>query len=445
MRISTSQIYDAGALNIQRNQSALFKLQNQISTGRRMLTPADDPVAAAQALVVTQSQSVTAQHIANQKDASSQLSLVDSQLDSLTGLLQSVRDRVVQAGNTTLNNSDRESIATELESRLSEMLGIANSDNGSGDYLFSGYQGATLPFAIDGVGTIVPPATTRPFAYSGDAGERLLQVSSARQMAVNVAGSDVFMSARQGNGSFVAATGDNVGGGVNQGTAIVDAGSVLDQQKWQLALNSYAWSTPTSPALQIRFSVAAGVTSYQLYDVSTPAVPVAVSVAAPFTPGQSVPLATTNPPAATVTDFGSQVIVQGQPADGDTFTVKPSTTQSLFQTLQNVIGILRSPVGSTTYTTTQLANDLGGQLTNIDQALDSVSQVQATVGTRMSELDSLGTASSDLAIQFASTLSDLQDLDYVKALSDYAKQQINLEAAEKSFIQISGLSLFNYL
>ena len=157
MRISTNQIYDAGALGIQRNQSALYKLQNQLSSGRRVLTPEDDPVAAAQALIVTQTRDVNAQHIKNQGNASGQLGLLDNQLSSLTDLLQNVRERVIQAGNTgTLTNSDRQTIATELESRLGEMLGIANSRNGSGDYLFSGYQGATLPFAIDASQSAVP-------------------------------------------------------------------------------------------------------------------------------------------------------------------------------------------------------------------------------------------------------------------------------------------------
>ncbi|WP_186411112.1 flagellar hook-associated protein FlgL, partial [Candidatus Propionivibrio aalborgensis] len=241
MRISTNQIYDAGALGIQRNQSALYKLQNQLSSGRRVLTPEDDPVAAAQALIVTQTRDVNAQHIKNQGNASGQLGLLDNQLSSLTDLLQNVRERVIQAGNTgTLTNSDRQTIATELESRLGEMLGIANSRNGSGDYLFSGYQGATLPFAIDASQSAVPPASTSPVGYFGDDGERLLQVSSSRQLAVNVAGSDVFMSAKGGNGTFATSTGGNIGGGINQGTAAIDQGSVLDQQKWQVAVNGFA-------------------------------------------------------------------------------------------------------------------------------------------------------------------------------------------------------------
>ena len=433
MRISTSQIYESGTVNIQRNQSALYKLQNQLSTGRRVLTPEDDPVAAAQALLVTQSREITAQHIENQGNADSQLGLVDSQLSSLGDLLQHVREKVIQAGNTaTLSNTDRQAIATELEARLSEMLGIANTQNGTGEFLFSGYQGGTRPFAIDASVAALPPASTSPVGYFGDDGERLLQVSSSRQMAVNVAGSEVFMQAKSGNGTFAVATGGNLGGGNNQGTAISDAGSVLDPQKWALAVNNPLAGQP----LEIRFSVAAGVTTYGVYD------PVSAVTTGPlaFTPGQAIPLLT-----SAGVDFGSQLVVQGVPANDDTFTVTPSASQSLFQTMQNLIGILRSSVGSATYSTTEYTNALGGQLTNLDQAFGSISRVQASVGSRMRELDSLGDTSSDLNVQHQQTLSKLQDLDYAKAISEYTQQQVQLEAAQKSFVQISGLSLFNYL
>jgi flagellar hook-associated protein 3 FlgL len=531
MRISTSQIYDAGVLGIQRNLSDLYKLQNQLSSGRRVLTPEDDPVAAAEALLVTQTQGVNAQQISNQGNATSQLGLVDSQLSSLTDLLQNVREKVVQAGNTTLNASDRASIATELDANLNAILGIANSKNGSGDYLFSGYRGATVPFAINASLSVVAPASTAPVGYFGDDGERLLQVSSSRQMAVNVAGSDVFMNAKAGNGTFATATGGNVGvslgigntgtatadagavlnraqwdaalknaaagqpleirfvdvagvmnygvydpvgglsaltpytspatiplqtaGGVNfaaqvvvsgvpangdkltiqpsanHGTATVNAGSVLDPQKWALAVNNAAAGQP----LEIRFVNVAGVLNYGVYD------PVGgLSALRPYTNGQAISLQT-----AGGVDFGSQVVVNGQPTAGDTFTINASSTQSLFQTMQNLIGVLRAPVGKSTYSTTEYANAIAGQLTNLDQAFDNVSRVQASVGTRMRELDSLGSASSDLDVQYQASLSKLQDLDYAKAISDFTMQNTNLQAAQKSFVQISGLSLFNYL
>ena len=444
MRISTSQIYDAGSLNIQRNQAALFKLQNQLSTGRRVLTPEDDPVAAAQALLVTQAKEINTQQTTNQGTARSQLGLVDSQLSTLVDLIQNVRERVVQAGNGSLSNSDRQSIATELEARLGELMGIANAKNGTGDYLFSGYQGATKPFAID--------VSQSAVAYYGDDGERLLQVSSSRLMPVNVAGSDIYMDVKQGNGTFVVKTGGN-GGGINQGSATADSGSVLDLQKWQAAINSFSWEslnlTPpkSNPEIEVQFAVAGDVTTYQLFDVSDPSNPVPMTdPPAVYTPGQAIAIESkSTPPAASDMSFGAQFVVQGKPADGDTFLVAPSTNQSLFQTVQGLIGILKTPVGTTTFTSSEYSNVLGQQLTNLDRALDSVSTVQAVVGTRLRELDSLAEAASDLNLQYQTSLSDLQDLDYAEAISNFTMQQTYLEAAQKSFAQISGLSLFNYL
>ena len=433
MRISTSQIYDTSAANIQRNQSALYKLNNQMATGRRVLTPADDPVAAAQALLVSQNLGINAQHVDNQGNAASQLGLVDGQLTSLVDLLQNVRDRVLQAGNTgTVSDSDRAAIASELESSLGEMLGIANNQNGAGDYLFSGYQGATSPFAIDGA--------SGAYRYFGDDGERLLQVSSSRQMAVNVAGSDVFMNIKGGNGTFVAATRGNTAGGINQGTATIDAGSVLDPQGWQQALNSFGWAGTNPPALEIQFDVTGGTTRYQLLDASG-ATPVAIGDWMAYTPGQAISLASISPPATSATSFGSQVVVKGQPADGDTFSVTPSSSQSLFQTMQSVIGLLRTP----SLSSTEFSNRLNTQLTNLDRGFDNVTRVQVSVGTRLRELDSLTNLSTDLNLQYESNLVDLQALDYAKAISDFTLQQTYLEAAQKSFAQISGLSLFNYL
>ncbi len=439
MRISTSQIYDAGTRGIQNGQSALYKLQNQLSTGRRVLTPKDDPVAAAQALVVSQSVSVNQQHIDNQGQAKSQLGMVDNQTSALVNLLQNVRDRVVQAGNTTLSTSDRESIASELEARLGEMLGIANSDNGEGVYLFSGYSGNVRPFSYE---SVTPPATA-PVGYSGDEGERLLQVSASRQIAVSVSGSELFQNIKNGNGTFVTGTGGNLAlpgfssTGNNTGTATVDQGSVLDPGNWN--------ATGNPGAFMVRFSVdAAGATTYQLYDNTTPSAPVALlSAPQAYSAGQSIRLEDTT--GVPTVDYGASITISGQPSDGDSFTVAPSTSQSMFQTVQNLIGILRTPIGTSSYTTTQYSNELASELKNVDQALDNVSRIQADLGTKLQEIDSLGDAATDINIQYKSTLSDLQDIDYAKTISDFIQQQTNLEAAQKAFAQVSGMSLFDYL
>jgi len=426
VRVSTAQIFDSGTRGIGRNQFDLFKLQNQLATGRKVLTPEDDPIAAAQALVVTQSKEVSSQFLDNQADARGKLGATETQLSALGDLLQNVRERVVQAGNTVLTNADRSFIQQELEARFSEMMGIANTQDGAGNYLFSGYQGAVKPFSMSTTGA----------TYAGDDGQRLLQVESSRQIPTNISGRQLFESIRSGNGTFTTATGGNTGGGINQGTAVIDQGSVNNQSLWSQALvDGYG-------DVEIRFSVTAGVTQYEFYDVSSNT----LISAAPtdFVPGQAISLQKTTAPAQ---DFGVSVVIEGSPTAGDRFMVAPSTSQSVFATLRNTINSLKQGIGDVASgnSSTEFVNDLAGNLQNIDQALENIARMRATVGSNLKELDSLGNAGEDLQLQYASSLSDLQDLDYNKAITDMAKKQLQLEAAQLSFKQISQLSLFSIL
>ena len=144
------------------------------------------------------------------------------------------------------------------------------------------------------------------------------------------------------------------------------------------------------------------------------------------------------------TDFGAQVVISGSPADDDAFTIKPSINKSVFQTMQEIVDLLRSPLASST-ARTAFSGDLAAHLTNLDQALGNVSRVQSSVGARLQELEALSNNASAVDIQYQQMLSDLQDLDYAQAISDFTRQQVALEAAQKSFVAISGLSLFKYI
>ncbi|MFC5303322.1 flagellar hook-associated protein FlgL [Azospira restricta] len=421
MRISTSQIYDAGVLGIQRNQQGLYTLQNQLSTGRRVLTPQDDPVAAAQALVLSQTKEIGGQYIDNQGNARAQLNIVEANLESLGNVLQSVRERIIQAGNTVLTDAERGFFAEELEIRLDELLGIANTADGSGQFLFSGYQGMTRPFSINGSSPPVPPATQPPVAYSGDEGERLLQVGASRLMPTNVSGANLFMDVRTGNGTFVTGVGGN-GALINQGTGVIDAGSVLDPTAWAAGVNAEGGA-----GFRVEFLAGGG---YQVVGVTTAAV---YASSPTFAPGQAISFS------------GAQVVIRGTPAVGDTFTVDPSASQSIFSTMQNLVAALRTPVGTASYSVTEFSNRMAAEHLNLDRMLDNVSRIRADVGSRLRELESLTNTSQDIDLQYATALSDLQDLDYAEAISKFTQQQTQLEAAQKSFAQISGMSLFSIL
>lgn len=442
MRVSTAQIYDNGLKGVTTNQATLYKTQAQLSAGKRVLTPSDDPVAASRALVVTQSLNVSERYIENQTTASSSLALVEGYTQSTVNLLQNVRERLVEAGNTTLTNQDRQYIATELEARLQELVGLANSQDGAGRYLFSGYMSSTTPFSTDSSGNI---------AYNGDSGERVLQVEATRYMPTSIAGDDMFMNSRKGNGTFETRTGGNLSvngtpppaytnNGYNTGTGTITPGSVSDPAKWASSNNPQDF--------MVRFTVTTApsgttTTTYRLYDNRNPNAPVDISGAdQPYVAGQAIPLA--NNTTVPVQDYGASMIVQGAPGNGDSFTVAPSGTQSVFATLEKAIAALKNPVGAS-YSSTQLVNDIAAELSNIDQNIENVTRVQAKLGARMNELDSLQATSESVNVQYKSTISGLVDIDYAKAISDFAKQQTQLEAAQASYAKIMQLGLFNYL
>lgn len=488
MRVSTGMIFDGGTAGILRNQSDLFKTQNQLSTGRRVLTPADDPVASAQVLISTQSRRVNSLYAENQKDAGDQLKMLEGNLDGVTNLIHDIRERAVQLGNGTLTQNERGFIASEFKARFEDLMGLANQQNGAGQYLFSGYQGSTKPFAVDASPNVAPFNAANPIVqYFGDQGERLLQVEASRQMSVTASGQQTFLQVRNGNGTFAVST--PTAAPRNVGTAIADQGNVLDMAKW----------TATPPSMQpqdfdIRFMVDEFVippkTYYTLVDNTSGASMMAgMSGAAPspwattvdqitgaktvmqhqglanadwveFVPGQAVEFKNLDlsyaPGGSVGADLGFKVTIDGQPGMqpdpanpgslvGDRFSVKTAQNQSIFDTFQNLIALAETPVPATVSGNTEFMNQLAAQVSALDQSLENVLKVRASVGARLSEVDSLQVINSDLDLQYAERISNLQDLDYAKAITDLQRQQMQLQAAQQSFSRISSLSLFDHM
>lgn len=418
MRISTSSIYDLGVASVQQQQFDLVKIQQQVSTGRRVVSPSDDPVASAQVLDITQSSELNKQQAVNGTSAKNSLETEESVLGSVTSLIQDAQALVVYAGDGSLSNADRASQAMELRSRLDELIGLANSTDGTGKFMFAGYKGTTTPFSEGPPGTVT---------YSGDQGQRMVTISPARHIAISDSGSDVFQRIKNGNGTFVTAP------GTANGTGIISPGVALDLAKWNATAKDYT----------IKFS--ASGTSYDILDTAGNSV---ITGGAPTYPrtyasGQSISFNNLAVPVAG-SDYGIDLNITGSPAGGDTFTVKASTNQDLFKTINDLITTLQSPVNSGA-DSAKLANGLNAGMLNLDLALDNILTVRASVGSRLKEIDAVKSTGEDLSLQYQQTISQLQDLDYAKAISDLTRQQTNLEAAMKSFLKIQSLTLFGMM
>lgn len=393
MRVSTSMIYDNGTTQFQNRASDLLKLQEQVSTGRRVVVPSDDPIAASTALVVQQAKDVNAQYTVNRGSAKDSLQTVESKLTGVSDLISYLKERAVQAGNGSLSAADRKAIAIDVRSRFDAMVGLANSNDPQGGYLFGGYQTDKQPF----VGNI-----SSGVQFQGDQGSRALQISDSRVVPVSNSGNEVFMDIPNLNGAFHTSAAST-----NTGAAVIDDGSVVGSYSG----NKYS----------IKFTAPG---SYDVYDVTAGGPPISSGT---YTSGTSISFA------------GIQVSVSGTPATGDQFNIDPGGYTDIFNTISTFVGALENSSGPAL--NTQVVQTIG----KLDKALDNVLRVTSSVGSRVNEVQAADTVGSQADVQYAGTLSRLTDLDYAKATSDLSQKTTALQAAQQAFVKTTGLSLFNYL
>jgi flagellar hook-associated protein 3 FlgL len=319
MRVSTSMIFNNGTAGIQTRQSDLYRLQNQLSTGRRILSPSDDPIATAEALKVTQSKEVNQQFVENQGNATAQLTYLETTLANTGDILVRLNELAAGAGSPTYNATQRGIIATEMSQLRDNLIGLANTRDGTGLYIFSGFKSATEPFQLN---TPASPAAAHSLAsngavsYQGDAGGAALQVTASRTMVTAENGLDIFMQVKDASGA--------------------------------------------------------------------------------------------------------------------------PTGRSMFDGLQNMIDILD---GTRPFTQADYSQAVG----DLSASLNHTLTAQASVGARLNALDGLTSAGKDNDVLYQSRLSELQDLDWTKAISEFTNVQTQLEAAQLTFKQSSQLSLFNII
>jgi flagellar hook-associated protein 3 FlgL len=400
MRISTVQIFQQGIDAILRQQGNLARTEEQLATGRRILTPADDPVAALQVLDITEDLERVEQYQRNANLAEGQLALEESTLGNVGTLIQRVRELVVQANNASQGPDTRASIATEIEGRITELRSLANTRDANGEYIFAGFQAKTEPFSTQAGVTV----------FNGDSGQRHLQLGESTQIAVRDSGAKIFMQIPAGNGSYSIAAGTG-----NTGTAVAGEGTVTGTFVRDDYTVSFIQATPADPV------------TYEVTDSSA-----AVIASGAYSAGDVITFA------------GASIRFDGNPANGDTFSVNASTSQDIFSTFQNIVDELNSATGAPA-DIARLNTSLGQALENLDQAQDTVLNARADVGVRQQRVASQMEINDSFNLQLQTTLSDVQDLDYAEAISRFNLELTALQAAQQAYVRMQGLSLFNYL
>ncbi|WP_336748102.1 flagellar hook-associated protein FlgL [Pantoea vagans] len=185
MRISTNMIFDQQVRGITDSQASWLKVGEQLSSGRRVTNPSDDPIAASRAVVLSQTQQQGSQYALARTFAEQGLSLEENTLNNVTSAIQDAQTLIVNGSTGTLSDDDRGSIATQLEGIRAQLLNQANSQDANGRYIFAGYKTDSAPF-VDTTGTGV--------SYAGGTEAITQKVDTSRTMTVAHTGDDVFMA-----------------------------------------------------------------------------------------------------------------------------------------------------------------------------------------------------------------------------------------------------------
>jgi len=309
--------------------------------------------------------------------------------------LQAAREIIVAAGDGAYKDSDRVALADRLAEIRSQLLAIANQSDGNGGYIYCGQ------------GTGRPPFLERPGGvdYLGAGGT--MRVAADEPLPLSLDGSEVWLSSNTGNGVFESRN-------LNSTGAWIDAGRVT------------APDQVTGSTYSINFSVVGGVTTYTILQDGNPT----AVTGAPFTDGQAIEI------------DGLAVTVTGVPGDGDAFELAPSEpTLSVFDALDRVVNELKTPLR----TGAQISQTVQNGLRDLDSLSDHLQAARSMTGEVLNRIEGVKGRLEDIKLFGETTRSDAEDLDMVRAISDFQNQQTGYQAALQTYASMQRMSLFDYI
>jgi flagellar hook-associated protein 3 FlgL len=412
VRFSTLQIHRQGLNGLLDVQAAATKTQQQISTGKRVLTPGDDPIAASRILQLSQELELNARYSTNASELQNRLEREDVALSSISDLLQRAQELVLQTGNGALAQEQRRFISIEIKGVVDSMAQTMNSRDGNGNYIFAGLNGSDQPYTRGGDGR---------YRYEGDEGQSSIQLGASSFIKANESGKRLFEDVPSSIASL-----NLVPNPTNKASPPAEIGSarVIDQ-------SVFGAFYPEDVVIEFRplNEVEPPALTFNVKQVSDGRVLKENQV---FQSGELIEFA------------GAGVRVSGSPAVGDTFVVNSSQKKGLLATLED-FSVQLDNLGDSPGDRALLTESISSTLTNLTNAQTRLLEGQSSVGARLNLVESFKNSSADVRLATQASLSVLQDLDFAAAISQLSQETFILEAAQASFARVSGLTLFNFL
>lgn len=407
MRISTNQIYDQNLRSIMQNQSSLAKTQEQLSTGKRLTSPSDDPVGAAKVLRITEELDALTQFQRNNDLVTGGLEQQEAVLTNITDSINRARTLVVQSGNGIMSDPDKRAIGAELEQIKLEIFDLMNTQDADGNYLYAGYQSGNQAFEYN------PASSGNAITFAGDPGVNFIQLSNSAKIQSTSNGYEVFENVlSRFKFSIDAVTGANIE------SALVEQQGTFD--------NFYRQNYDTANALNNNFSInflASG--QAELVNQNSGAVidTVEYSSGQPFT------------------IKGMEFNVSAVPGDSIDLSLNAPEKKSMAQAIHEIQTLLMSD----TISDGALDESIADTLVSLDNGLEKISLERASIGSRLNIAESTYESNLDIEIAAKTARSAIQDVDYAEASTEFAKQETALSAALATFPQVSNLTLFNFI
>lgn len=410
-RLGTANMYDNALRNLGARQTNLSNLQENLSSGKRVVRASDDPVSAAQAerAINRLARIQTEQRaLETQRNAIAQ---AESALGDAVQLVQNFRELVVNAGNAALTPNDRNTIANQLQGLREQLVEVANRKDTNGMPLLGALGSALTPF-------LGPLSTNPDYIFDGLPGQA---ASSGVTIPGTLDGEAAFMFDPQRDGVYTA------------GVSPIPSTRMLNTS----AITPLDPSLVTGDNYTITFSaVGPGATpgtttaTYTLTNTTTGAVSAPV-VVPDYPSDKPVTIAVAGVP-------GLAFDIKGNPANGDTITLQPSP--SMFSTMDSAIRGIRTATDSNA-----ASQAVGQALGNMDIGLERLHNMRGYAGELLNRADRITGDQEKRSIQLEGDRSRAEDLDMIQGISDFQNQQVGYEAALKSYAQVQKLSLFNFI
>ena len=434
-RMGTANTYDTARLNVGSRQTILSNLQENLTSGKRVVRPSDDPVAAAQAeraLVRIQRIQTEQRALEVQRNAMAQ---AEATLGDAVGLVQEMRQLVIAAGGGSLKQEDRKTYASQIQSLREQLVDVVNRKDTNGIPLLGALGSELTPF-------LGPLSGNPDYEFKGQPGQ---SASTGVTVPLTVDGHSALMFDPRRDGVYNAAisttNATNPLDGRRFGT---DTVQVKDPHRLQQPTRTYSVEfTGATMNADGTYNATYEITSTNPgYTLPPPTVTVNNLKADQL---QSIPVEIDDPGGAKISfninatptkaPDGSLVY---SPAVGDTVTISasPSMLSVIDRAVRDIGGAPNNSAAS---------QAVGQALANIDKGLERLHNIRGYAGELLNRADRITGDQTNRTIQLEGDRSRAEDLDMVKGISDFQNAQVGYEAALKSYAQVQRLTLFNYI